>query len=245
MGIHIDQIQDKLKHLQSPTDITNLLSTAHAARLYAAEQNCHEGGSRSWQVRFDALDKLCDEAKAKLRDALPNSANTPHMQPLPGDSPAAHHTSTHMDDHDVNTWRMMHDHDGRTMHSIDMRQHNVYLEAIENTAHTQQPGATLQHNSTSNCSVATASRSIHATHCASSIWRARQEIAYPQHHDLMYMHYHTNSATAEMFETAACIHQTQCCVYELKIQHLAQMELDMYNALLGPTMYDALTCMDM
>ena len=83
VGIRIDQMQDKLERLQSPTDIANLLSTAHAARLYAAEQTCHRSRSRSWQVRFDALDGLCDKAEAKLRDALPDGANVPHMQPLP------------------------------------------------------------------------------------------------------------------------------------------------------------------
>ena len=109
----------------------------------------------------------------------------------------------------------------------------------------QQPGAALQHNSTSNCSVAAASHSIHAVHCAGSIWCACQEIAYLQHYDLMSAHYHANGATAEMFETAACNHQTQCCMYEPKIQHLTQMELDMYNTLPGPTTYNALVHMDM
>ena len=126
-----------------------------------------------------------------------------------------------------------------------MHQYNVYLKAIENTSCAQQPRAALQHNSTSNCSMAAASHSIHAAHCASLTWRACQEIAYPQHYSLMYTHYHTNSTTAEMFETAACNHQAQCCIYELKIQHLAQMELDMYNTLLRPTTYDTLAHMDM
>lgn len=125
MGISVDQMQDKLEHLQSPTGIANLLSTAHAACLYTAEQACHGNGSRTWQVRFDALDGLCDEAEARLRGALPNSADAPHAQPPPGDSPAAHCASTHMDDHHINTWRMMHDHDGRTMHGIDMRQRSM------------------------------------------------------------------------------------------------------------------------
>ena len=64
MGISVDNMHNKLEQLQSPTDIANLLSTAHAARLYAAEQACHRNGSRTWQVRFNALDELCDEAEA-------------------------------------------------------------------------------------------------------------------------------------------------------------------------------------
>ena len=160
-----------------------------------------------------STDSVHDKAEAKLRGALPDSADAPHAQPPPGDSPAAHRAGTHMDDHRINTWRMMHDHDGRAMHGIDMRQHDAYLEAIEDTARAQQPGAALQHNGASNRSVAAASRGIHAAHCAGSLWRARQEIAYLQHHDPMYMHYHANGATAEMFETAARDHRTQRRVY--------------------------------
>ena len=145
MGISVDNMHNKLEQLQSPTDIASLLSTAHAARLYVAEQACHRNGSCTWQVCFNALNKLCDEAEAKLRGALPDSADVLHVQPPPSDSLATHHASMHMEDHCINTWCMMHNHDTCTMHSIDMCQHDVYLEAIEGTVCVEQPGTALQH----------------------------------------------------------------------------------------------------
>jgi hypothetical protein len=99
VGISVDQMRNKLSRLQSPTDIANLLSTAAAAREHAADQACHTSGSRSWQVRFEALDELCDEADARLREALPDCTDAPHAQPPPGDSPAARRANMQMDDY--------------------------------------------------------------------------------------------------------------------------------------------------
>ena len=58
VGISIDNMHDKLERVQSATDIANLLSTTYAARLYAADQSCLMDGSRTWQVRFNALEGL-------------------------------------------------------------------------------------------------------------------------------------------------------------------------------------------
>ena len=165
--------------------------------------------------------------------------------PPPGDSPAAHRAGMHMDHICIDTWRTMHDHDARAGCSVEMHQRSAYLEALEDTARAQQPRATLRHNRAGNRSIAATSRSLHTAHCAGSVWRAHQEVAYPQHHDPLYMHYHRNSATPEIVETAARDHRTQRRVFELKLQHLAQMVLDMYNALLGPATYDTLARMDM
>ena len=120
MGISVDNMHNKLKHIQSATDIANLLSTACTACLYATDQACLMDGSHTWQVCFNALKKLCDKAEAKLMAALPDSTNTPHTQPLPGNSRAAHHASMHMEDHCINTWCMMHEHDTCVGHLINI-----------------------------------------------------------------------------------------------------------------------------
>ena len=49
----------------------------------------------------------------------------------------------HMEDHHINTWRMMHKHSTHVGHSINMHQCDAYLEVIEGTVCTEQPGAAL------------------------------------------------------------------------------------------------------
>ena len=114
-----------------------------------------------------------------------------------------------MDDECINTWHTIQDYTVHAQSGINSHQHAAYLEAVNDTACAQQPGAALQYNHAGNHTITTRSCAIHATHCTRSEWHTHQEIAYLQHYDLMSLHYTCNSATPEMLEIAVRDHCTQ------------------------------------